>query len=145
MATIAGANNNPVTRRNIYPTSPGPTIGGAASTLSPFDNIGGGSGAAAIGPNGQVASTDDVSAAQQSTARGFLGQPLTWFLLLVVLLISLRFIATKLGEGEEFKSVRVSVHNVIVISLAAIIGIGFFKVVFNFWRVPGLTNYINAI
>jgi hypothetical protein len=147
MATIAGANNNPVPRRNIYPTSSGPTIGGAASTLSPYDTaaMGGASGSATLGANGGVASSGAVAAATAAASKGFLGQPLTWFLLLLALLISLRFVAGKLGEGDDFKNIRVTVHNVIVISLAAIIGIGFFKVVFNYWKVPGLTTYINAV
>src|SRR5262245_35136305 len=147
MATISGANNNPVARRNVYPTSPGPTVGGAASTLSPFDtgamqNM---SGSAAVGANGGSAAASDVASAQAAASRGFLGQPLTWFFVLLALLISMRFVGKKLGDAEDFKNIRVTVHNVIIISLAAIIGIGFFKVVFNFFRVPGLSTYINAV
>lgn len=147
MATLAGANNNPVARRNVYATSPGPTIGGAASTLSPWDStgFGGASGSAAVGANGGTASADDVSAAQAAASRGFMGQPLTWFLLLLALLVSLRWVGGKLGDADDFRNIRVTVHNVIIISLASIIGIGFFKVVFNFWKVPGLTTYINAV
>jgi hypothetical protein len=147
MATIAGANNNPVARRNVYPQSSGPTIGGAASTLSPYDTaaIGGASGSAAVGANGGTASASAVAAAQAASSRGFLGQPLTWFMLLIVLLVGMRWVGAKIGDAEDFRNIRVTVHNVIIISLAAIIGIGFFKVVFNYWKVPGLTAYINAV
>lgn len=144
MATIAGSapNNNPLLTRNVYAGAPGPTIAGTAGSLSPFG--GGGTGAATVTPGG-VSSTSSATAVQRVAATTFLGQPMTWFLLLLALLISLRFVAGKLGEGEDFKNIRVTVHNVIVISLAAIIGIGFLKVVFNRWPVPGLTNYINAV
>lgn len=145
MATMVGAaNNNPVQARNVYPTSRGPTIAGTAGSLSPFDSSGVGSGAATVSP-GMTASGDAVAAAQSAAGKGFFGQPLTWFLLLLALLVSLRFIAGKFGEGEDFKNIRVTVHNVIIISLASIIGIGFFKVVLNRWPVPGLTTYINAV
>lgn len=147
MATLSGANNNPVSARNVYPTSRGPTIAGAAATLSPFDTsaMGDMSGSASIQADGSVSSADANSAASAAASRGFMGQPLTWFLVLFALLIGMRFVGGKLGDKEDFRNIRVTVHNILVISLASIIGIGFLKVVFNYWKVPGLTTYINAV
>lgn len=147
MATLAGANNNPVSIRNIYPTAGGPTIAGTAQTLSPWDSstAGGMSGAAAIGADGNTVSTGAAAAAGAAASKGFMGQPLTWFLVLIALLIGMRFVGGKLGDKEDFRNIRVTVHNVIIISMASIIGIGFLKVVFNYWKVPGLTTYINAV
>lgn len=147
MATIAGSNNNPVPARNVYGASSGPSLGSASNSMSPFDSTstGGGSQAAALGASGGAASTSATSQAAAAASGGFLGQPFTWWLLLVVLLIGLKFLAQKVGEGEQFSSIKVSIHNVLVISMASIIGIGFFKVVFNRWTVPGLTTYINAV
>lgn len=147
MATLAGANNNPVAARNIYPSASGPTIAGAASTLSPYDAtaFGGASGSATLDADGNATTASAASLASAVASKGFLGQPLTWFLLLLVMLVSLRFVGAKLGDAEDFRNIRVTVHNVLIISLASIIGIGFLKVVFNFWKVPGLTTYINAV
>lgn len=147
MATLAGANNNPVSMRNIYPTASGPTIAGTAATLSPYDTsaAGGMSGSASIGADGSTTSADATAAASSASSKGFLGQPLTWFLVLFALLIGMRYVGGKLGDKEDFKNIRVTVHNVLIISLASMIGIGFLKVVFNYWKVPGLTTYINAV
>jgi hypothetical protein len=133
-------NVNQVMARNIYGSAAGPTLGNLHSPMTPFE----------VSPVSQAGNTDTNGATQSvdksvSSARGFMGQPLSWFIVLVVMLIGLKFVAGKLGGDEEFKSIRVSVHNVIIISLAAVIGIGFFKVVFNRWPVPGLTTYINAV
>lgn len=146
MATLAGANNNPVARRNVYGSAAGPTIGGAASTLSPFDTTASlGSGSATVGANGGVAGTDAVAEAQSAASVGFLGQPMTWFLVLLTLLIAMRWVGAKLGDSEDFRNIRVTVHNVIIISLASIIGISFFKVLFSYFKVPGLTPLISSV
>lgn len=130
--------------RNVYGGASGGTLGIMSTAFSPYDTNGQGSSAAMTG-DGSAVSTGAATEAAKATSRGFLGQPFTWWLLLAAMLIGLKFVAQKLGDGEEFKSIRVSVHNVVIISLAAILGIGFFKVVFNRWKVPGLTTYINAV
>lgn len=131
-------NVNAVYARNIYGSASGPTIGNMHSPMTPYE----------VTPVTQAGNTDangGTAPVNKSSAAGFMGQPLSWFLVLIVMLVGLKFVASKLGGDEEFKSIRVSVHNVIIISLAAVIGIGFFKVVFNRWPVPGLTTYINAV
>jgi hypothetical protein len=139
-----GNNVNTVPTRNVYSTAPGATLGVASTAFSPYD-MGTSSQSAAMQADGSTASTSDTAAAGAAKSSGFLGQPFTWWLILVVLLIALKFVAQKLGDGEEFKSIRVSIHNVVIIALAAIIGIGFFKVIFNRWPVPGLTTFVNAV
>lgn len=134
---------NSIPARNIYGSAGGATLGIASTAFSPYetDSVQGG----AMDSSGNVASSGDVASAGAAASRGFLGQPFTWWLILIAMLVGLKFVAQKLGEGEDFKSIRVSIHNVVIISLAAVIGIGFFKVVFNRWPVPGLTTFVNAV
>lgn len=141
---MIGTSINNVPVRNIYGSAGGPTLGSANSPITPFDGIMGSQSATTTADGGTV-STAAVAAAGTVASKGILGQPFSWFILLIFLLMGLRFVAGKLGGGEEFKSVRVSIHNVVIISLASIIGIGFFKVVFNKWQVPGLTTFINSV
>lgn len=136
MLSVGGVNS--VYARNVYPSIGGATLGVTGSPSSPYDpnNT---SQSGVVGADGSMASVD------AAPAKGFLGQPFTWWFVLAAALIGLKFVAQKLGQGEDFRSIRVSIHNVIVISLAAVIGIAFMKVVFNRWKVPGLTTLVNAV
>jgi hypothetical protein len=139
---MLGVNDFP--RRGLYPTAAGPTLGTRSTSLTPYDLQDEGGPASESGAivDGNV-TTDPGSAGVNSA--GIIGQPLSWWFVLVALLVGTMFAAKKLGAGEEFRNVKMSVYNVIVISLAAIIGIGFFKVAFNKFKVPGLTTFINAV
>ncbi len=134
---------NSIPMRNFYPSIGGGTLGVTASPGSPYDQSANTQSGVVNGNGGDVATTDAATDAVVSSG-GFLGQPFTWWFVLVAALIGLKVVAERLGQGEEFRSIRVSIHNVLIISLAAIIGIAFFKVVFNRWRVPGLTTLVNA-
>lgn len=134
---------NTIPTRNVYGQAAGATLGVQSTAYSPYDTNSVQAGA--MDASGGTASTTAVATAGAVASKGFLGQPFTWWLLLLSLLIGLKFVAAKLGDGEEFKSIRVSMHNVIIISLASVIGIGFMKVVFNRWPIPGLTTFVNAV
>lgn len=137
---IGGVNSIPA--RNYYPSIGGGTLGVTASPGSPWDQSANTQSGVVSGSGGDVTSTDTNT--DNMVRSGFLGQPFTWWFVLVAALVALKFVAERLGQGEEFRSIRVSIHNVLIISLAAIIGIAFFKVVFNRWKVPGLTTLVNA-
>jgi hypothetical protein len=78
--------------------------------------------------------------------NGVLGRPLSWWFLLAVLLVALMWTAQRFGNlGEDFKSVRLSVYNIVVITLAAMVGFGAFKVIFGRFQIPGLSDYVAAI
>jgi hypothetical protein len=120
--------------RNVYPgVRGGATLGQRSTAATPYS----------IDPRQQVAS--GISPDAPVNGNGALGRPLGWWAVLVIMLVALMFIARRLGGAEDFKSIRLSVYNVIVISLAAIIGITFFKVLFNRFRVPGLTEIVTAV
>ena len=61
------------------------------------------------------------------------------------LLFVLMFAAERVGsEGSDFKNVKVSFYNVLVIALAAIVGIPIFKFLFTKFQVPGLSQWVMA-
>lgn len=135
--------SNAVAVRNVYGSAPGPTLGIISTAMTPYDtgnSMSSGNMTSDTGGTG-VESVSDTT----RKSGGFFGQPFTWWLLLIVLLFAWKFVASKFGEGEESRTVKVTVYNVILIALAAIIGIGFFKVIFNRWQIPGLTDFVNAV
>jgi hypothetical protein len=136
MRNIFGSDvNNQVDVRNVYGNARGGTVGTRAGAFTPYTAgapgsevpVGGNGGGAIIG-------------------NGVFGKPLSWWFLLVVLLFGLMFTAQRFGTvGEDFKSIRMSVYNIVVITLAAMIGFGAFKVIFGRIRVPGLSDYVQAV
>lgn len=134
---------NDVPARTVYPTAGGGSLGSRSTALSPYAITEGGQSATMTADG--VVSTDENSAAMDAASGGLLGQPLSWWVLLIVLLYGVRFIGSKIGSGEEFKNLRVSVFNIVTVSLMAIVGIGFMKVLFNRFKVPGLTSFVNAV
>jgi hypothetical protein len=95
--------------------------------------------------------TAPVNAGNQSeptkaAAVGALGNPLAWWLAMAFLLFALMFIAKRWGsEASEFASIKLSVYNIVVITMAAIIGISFGKMALARWKVPGLTTVMLAV
>jgi hypothetical protein len=133
-----GANdvNNAVGARNVYGTASGPTISQRASAMTPFA-----SGSYSQDPNSAGNPDGDRAAAPS----GLFGQPLTWWLVMVALLVGLMFVAKKAGQDSEFGNLRLSFYNILTVTLAAAVGIGFLKVVFTRISVPGLSTYIQAL
>lgn len=135
--------SNDVPARTVYPTAGGGSLGSRSTAASPYDVTGGASQGASMNA-GENASTTGENA-DALAGGGILGQPLSWWVLLIIMLYGVRFIGTKIGSGEEFKNLRVSVFNIVTVSLMAIVGIGFMKVLFNRFKVPGLTAFVNAV
>lgn len=133
---------NDVPARTIYPTAGGGSLGSRSTSASPYSIGDAGSQSATIGPDGAVSSAEN---ADSLTSGGLLGQPLAWWALLLGLLYAVRFAGTRLGSGEEFKNLKVSVFNIVTVSLMAVVGIGFLKVLLNRFKVPGLTPFVNAV
>ena len=145
--------NNQVDVRGVYPEAGGPTVGNRASALTPYtaggykDYMGantlteGGNAPSVIGPG-----PGPGMAGGGTGGNGVVGRPLTWWLVLVVLLVALMWTAQRFGsEAEQFKSIRLSLYNILVISLAAMIGFGVFKAIFGRFQVPGLSDYVGAV
>lgn len=63
----------------------------------------------------------------------------------VALLVLLVFTARKIGDESEFRNIKGSAYNVIVIGLAAVISIPIFKYLFSRFNVPGLSAWVSAV
>lgn len=131
-AGSAGATDNPTPGANIYPAGGGSTLSTAAGagSLVSTENAGGG---ASIGTSGQMA------------AGGVVAQPLTWWVTMIILFIVLGFVAKKAGNAGEFGNLKVSAYNILMITIAAIIGIAGLKVLFTKFPVPGITTLLGAV
>jgi hypothetical protein len=129
---------NTVNAGNVYPTA-GKTIGQRGSAMTPYATGAYSQDGKATAPSG---APDNGGA---NPGGGIFGQPLTWWLVFVALLLGLMFVAKRAGQGAEFGNIKASAYNVAVISLAAAVGIGFLKVVFGRYQVPGLSTYIGAL
>lgn len=78
---------------------------------------------------------------------GIGGQPnLLWAgLTFAIILVALMFTAERIGgESSEFKNLKVSFYNVLVIALAAVAGIPIIKYLFTRFKVPGLSQWVAA-
>lgn len=73
------------------------------------------------------------------------GEPVAWWLTLIVLFIGIKFIAERGGDGSQFANVKIGFWNMLTITFAAIIGITFLKWVFGIYKVPGLSPVIEAV
>ena len=125
--------NNSVGVRNIYGAASGATTGQRAGAQTPA--TAGGVGMQDDGTN----ITDSVP------TGGMFGKPLAWWAVFVVLLVALMWVAKRAGQASEFSNIRLSFYNILTIALAAAVGIGFLKVVFGRFTVPGLSTYVLAL
>jgi hypothetical protein len=71
--------------------------------------------------------------------------PLYGIVVLAALLVGLSLLAQRVGTQEEFRNVRLSAYNVVVIGLAAIVGILFWKVLLTRFPIPHLTPAVLAV
>lgn len=121
--------DNSVSARNVYGAEGGASTGTRASAFSPYTKGAPGSEVSASGAGG-----------------GILGKPLSWWFVIVALTVALMWTAQRYGsEGKQFSNVRLSVYNIIVISLASMIGFGAFKVIFGKFQIPGLSTFVAAV
>lgn len=128
---------NTVNMRNLYPAALGVTVGqsGGANNQSAPHRINGAT------PSGEGAS-DEVS---QSLSIGGQASPVIGALVFIGLIIGLAFVAKRVGSVEEFKNIRVSPFNVLIISLAAIIGIPVWKFAFTKFPIPGVSTWVQTV
>ncbi len=129
--------------RNVYPTAGGPSLGMQVDGMSPFSHTGRRYDNMSMNTGGGVAA--EVDGEEEAASGGILGQPAGWFITLFALLLGLMYGARKLGAESDYSNLKLSTYNIIVISLAAIIGIAFFKVLFARFKVPGLSTFIAAV
>ena len=127
--------DNPTPTRNVYPTAGGPTLGTAS----------GGATAVTMSSDPTAGASASAPTAAAAPATGITGQPLAWWVTLIVLFIVLGLVAKKTGNEGEFSNIKLSAYNILMISIAAMIGIGAMKVIFTRFNVPGLSTFVGAI
>lgn len=129
--------NNEVTVRSVYGNATGSTLGQVASAMS----------AASLGGtySQSPTSADVPTQGAAAPSGGPMGSPVVWLVILALLLVGFRFLAGKGGEGAQFANLKVTIWNVVLISLVAIVGIVFFKIVFSKVNVPGLSPLVQAV
>jgi hypothetical protein len=124
-------NNNGFNFRDVYPTSPGSTVG---------QNATGGTSAA---PGGAVMPTSN-DAVSKAAAIGGQANPVVAGIVFMALVFGLMFLAKRLGTDDDFKSLKPSVYNVVTIALAATAGMPVLKFLATKFPVPGLSTWILA-
>lgn len=128
--------NNTVNVRNVYGAAAGPTVAQRGGAATPY--VAGGTAASGAAPTGPGAGP--------IAGGGLMGQPFSWWVVLVGLLVGLMFVAQRFGgQADDFKTIRLSIYNIVIISIAAMIGTGFAKIVFTRYRVRGLSEYVMAL
>lgn len=76
-----------------------------------------------------------------AVVTGLSGNTAMWWIVLLIGLFVLMFLAKHLKADEEkFSAIKPTAYNVLVISLAAILGINFWKAALTMFPIPGLTT-----
>lgn len=118
--------------KNIYPAAQGGSLGqaGGISTVG-----------AGTDPSKSSVQTEMVS--QQAASSG--GTSALYWVFVVGLLIGLMWFSQRFGsEGKQFADLRLSIYNIFVITLAAIVGLASLKALFTKFPVKGLSQVVLA-
>jgi hypothetical protein len=112
--------------RQIYPTLGGETAADLAT-----------------GPWGAALSRP--TQAEEAARVGAQGHPLAGLVVFGVLVAAIMYLAQHLGEPEEFRNIRASAYNVLLISLIAVAGIPVWKFLFTRVQVPGVSAWVLSV
>jgi hypothetical protein len=76
----------------------------------------------------------------------FLGEPVAVWLGMVALLIVLKWLSERKNDNRlNPADIRISGYNVLAVTVTAMVGFIAFKVIFNKFNVPGVTQFVNAV
>lgn len=133
-AAMQGADVNFLPTRNIYPTAQGGTLGSLGSASSPdslmYESDGEGSAAPVV-----------ATAATAAPGNG-----LAWWTGIAIIVGLILFAARKTGDSGDFSNLRASTYNVALITLIAILGLTFMKIVaVKVKNVPGLGGFSSVV
>jgi hypothetical protein len=121
---------NTINMRNAYPTGLGNTTGIAGSannqTGVPYSRM------SQVPNTGGAVDSPEVS---HSLSVGGQANPVIGGIVFLALIVGLAFL-------EEFRNIRVSPYNVLIVSMAAIIGMPIWKYVFTKFPVPGVSTWV---
>lgn len=143
MQNVLDINNFPSSQ--LYPGTSASSLGIGASATSAFS---GRPSAAIAGTGGANTPVEAGGNLDEHTRRaieiGTSAPPLPFWFMLVALLFGFMYLAQRLGGKSDFANIKMTAYNVAIISLAAIIGMTFWKALFTRVKVPGLSALILA-
>lgn len=119
--------------RQIYPTLGGETAGDLAT--GPF----------APRAEAQTAATTGHPDVDAALTIGGQASPLMGLVVFGGMVVGIMLLAQHLGEGEEFRNVKATAYNALVISLLAVAGIPVWKFVFTRVKVPGVSTWVLSV
>lgn len=122
---------NTTNLRNIYPTALGNSIGQAGTA-----------GNKTAVPTTSTAPTNVDTATSNALSIGGQANPVVGGLVFLALIVGLWFITKRFGTVDEFKNLRVSPYNVLIVSMAGIIGMPIWKWFFTRFPVPGVSTWV---
>ena len=120
--------------RNIYPGSGAASTGLRASAGSNF------TGRTTVSSSSEMGSSEVAQAVEVGNSQN----PFVYWGAMVVVLLTLMWFSQRFGTMDEFKNIKLSAYNILVITLAAMLGFNLLKVVFTKWKVPGVTAVVLA-
>lgn len=103
-----------------------------------------GSATASAGMGSTQGSGTPPAAASKSSGS-WTANPITWVIVMAVLLATAMFFAHKVGKPDEFSNVRASFYNIFAVTFTVIVGVLMLKVIFSKFNVPGLSDAILAV
>ncbi len=73
---------------------------------------------------------------------GLLGNTVAWWFGVILLIIALKWAAEHNAEGKDYGTIRVGLYNILVITLAGIIGNTALKMLLSKYRFAGLSDLV---
>jgi hypothetical protein len=130
---------NTVNLRNLYPTAIGQTVSqsGTSANQSP-------SPAGVSAGNASPQTTGGATPVDHAASIGGQSSAIVGGLVFLALLVGLMFFAKRVGSDTDFSNIKLSAFNVLVISLAALIGLPVWKYLFTRFPVPALSTWALA-
>lgn len=132
--------SNEVPLRNVIPSAPGGTLGGAGNSSSLFSSTRAGGTMTARTPAKEQAE----GMLDRAVRIGSLGQPFVWWVGLVIGFGAIMWLSQRTGDAGEFKSIKLTVHNVLFTALVAAVGLPILKVLATRFPIPGISTVILA-
>lgn len=116
-----------VALRNVYPTMGGESLGGLGT------------------PNGQAPTPGVTPHVDRALTIGGQASPFAGLVVFGVLVAVIMVIAQRVGPAEDFRNIRASAYNILLISLIAIAGIPVWKALLTRFPVPGVSAWVHAV
>lgn len=105
--------------------------------------IHGGYGSSSDGYNGDDGgSIVPMTAGMEGTTQG---SPVAWWFAIGGILVAIKILAEKNGDEGEFRTIRIGATNILIITLSSVVGLTLLKWVFGIYKVPGISQIVEAV